>query len=854
MVENNSMSSSDFVPLSDKLLEESIEDRTSVNEQELGSFSSSGTILRLSIGGMTCASCSSIIESVVSSLDGVQSVQVNLATNTATVKYDSDRTGARNIIQSIIDVGYSAQLSEMKPSIDILSKKAELKQFRRTLFISLLFSIPVFLIGMVFHRFPFLEEGLMKEIIPGLSISHFLSWLLTTPVQFGIGKRFYINSYKVLKQRTANMDVLIALGTSASYFYSVLAILINIANPTYHAIVFFDTSAMLISFILLGKYFETVAKGKTSEAIQKLMHLQPTTAFLVVIDENGNLIEEKTMDIDLIQKGDILKVLPGAKIPTDGIVLEGMSSVDESLITGESMPVEKRPNDSLIGGTINQNGLMRMRATRVGSETGLSQIIRLVQEAQTEKAPIQSFADNVASYFVPFVIMIASVTFIFWLTIAVFFGIPQAYQSPGTNSFLFALLFAISVVVIACPCALGLATPTAIMVGTGVGATNGILIKGGLTLELAHRISAIIFDKTGTLTYGKPCVVETEIIRNRFNHKQFFKIVASAEKGSEHPVAIAVVKHAETVMNLTLVSPENFQSKPGEGIACNVGRYSVLVGNRSFMRANHIPISESVEKSMENMERGGKTVILAAINSELEGIIAIADRVKPEARATVNVLRKMGIDSWMVTGDNKLTASTVAAEIGIVHVFSEVLPSQKANKVRELKAQGYVVAMVGDGVNDSPALAEADVGIAIGAGTDIAIEAAGMVLVKNDLTDVVTAIDLSRKTFNRIRINYVWAMIYNLLGIPLAAGILVPAGIAIPPMVAGLAMAFSSVSVVISSLLLKRYQKPNLTENYDDSLSVIENKIKAYGISLNNIQHEEMKLMGRENPDEIGLV
>eukprot|EP01114_Cavostelium_apophysatum_P007114 TRINITY_DN1883_c0_g1_i2.p1 TRINITY_DN1883_c0_g1~~TRINITY_DN1883_c0_g1_i2.p1 ORF type:complete len:1016 (+),score=313.48 TRINITY_DN1883_c0_g1_i2:236-3283(+) len=766
-------------------------------------------VLNLSIGGMTCASCTGIIENVVGNINGVKEVSVNLTTNAARVKYDCDLTGARAIIAAIEDVGYSAVLAEEADVSDNIAKKKELEAMRRELQVALLFTVPVFFIGMVFHEIPYLKDIMELRIFQGLPVSHFLLFVLTTPVQFGIGKRFYINAYKILKHGGANMDVLIAIGTSAAYFYSCLAMVLNIADPAPHgATVFFDTSAMLISLTLLGKFMETLAKGKTSEAIQKLMEMQPHTATLVILDENQALVEEKEIEVELVQRGDILKVVPGSRIPADGIVVQGKSSVDESLITGESLPVSKLPDDRVIAGTINQSGLIRMRATKVGGETGLAQIIRLVQDAQTGKAPIQSFADFIASWFVPVVVIIGIGTFVAWLVIAYVGKVPTKLLDMYGSPILVALLFSISVIVIACPCALGLATPTAIMVGTGIGATNGVLIKGGAVLEMAHKITAVIFDKTGTLTYGKPAVTNTELLTDKLSMNDLYRLVGSAEKGSEHPLAQAVCYHAEKTLGLRLDLPEKFESTSGEGIQCVVRGRMVTIGNRGYLVKNLIGVPAEAENAMQMMERDAKTAILVGIDNYLAAVIGIADQVKPEAKITVATLRKMGIQSWMVTGDNQRTANAIAGQVGITNVFAEVLPSLKAKKVKELKSMGHIVAMVGDGINDSPALAESDVGIAIGAGTDIAIEAAGMVLVKSDLRDVVTAIDLSKRTFNRIRMNYVLSMFYNICGIPLAAGILVPFNIAVHPMMAGLAMAFSSVSVVVSSLLLKRYTKP----------------------------------------------
>lgn len=796
--------------------------------------------LRLDIGGMTCSSCVAMIEHAMGDEPGVVSISVNLATNTAQVVYDPDRTGARAIISAIEDLGYTASVTDSRKSATGTDQKEELRRMKRQLMWSLVFTVPVFIIGMILMDVPAAKFLFEKDVIRGLSIANFMLWVLTTPVQFVIGKKFYVNAYKALKRGAANMDVLVALGTSCAYFYSVGMLVMSMlysanslqstsmvsqhhpmteeqqhSNKMLMSQTYFDTSAMLISFILLGKYFEVLAKGKTSEAIKELMSLQATKALLLVVDEDKNVIEEKHIDIDLVQRGDLLKVIPGEKFPTDGVVVVGRSTVDESIITGESMAVPKIPGDKIIGGTLNLNGMVNMRATRVGSETGLAQIIKLVEQAQAEKAPIQSFADHVSSYFVPIVVSIGVFTFITWLILCASSGTALSWMmAKGETSVLrWALRFTISVIVIACPCALGLATPTAVMVGTGIGAHNGILIKGGAHLETAHKISAVIFDKTGTLTTGKPVVTNWEVFPEvGVDRIKAIQLVASAEAASEHPLASAIVKYATTQLQLKILhQPQQFTSLVGQGIKAVVDEHAVMVGNVQWMEENGISMKEAHEdiiSGVQGLESDGKTVVLFAINSKLGGYVAIADEIKPEAKATIRALKKMNILAWMVTGDNRRTAHAIAKQIGIDHVFAEVLPSQKSKKVGELKGRNYVVAMVGDGINDSPALAEADVGIAIGAGTDVAIEAANIVLVKNDLRDVITAIDLSRKTFNRIRLNYIWACLYNILGIPLAAGVLVPAGIMIPPMLAGLCMAFSSVSVVLSSLHLKTYKKP----------------------------------------------
>jgi len=812
--------------------------------------------IRVAIGGMTCSSCVAMIENNMKSNPFVISINVNLATEVGLVVYDPDQTGPRDIITLIEELGFTAKIADEKnEAMQQDKQKAELNRLRKNLCWSVALTIPVFIFGMILPGVKSARFIYNKDIFPGLNIPNFLMWTLTTPIQFVIGKKFYTNGYKALKHGSANMDVLVALGTSCAYFYSTFMMLFSIiyapsmagmddSNNQAMTMTFFDTSAMLICFVLLGKYLETVAKGKTSEAIRKLMSLQATKAVLV----NGEI--ETEIDIDLVQRGDVLKVFPGEKYPTDGEVISGRSTADESIITGESMAVPKKAGDKIIGGTLNLNGTVHMRATRVGSETGLAQIIRLVEQAQADKAPIQNYADRVSGHFVPTVVIISIVTFLVWLILCAA-GVADGIMEKDheTSPFRFALKFAISVVVIACPCALGLATPTAVMVGTGIGANNGILIKGGGHLETAHKITAVIFDKTGTLTSGKPVVTEYSTFAKFTDKNRVLQLVASAEASSEHPLASAVVNFATVSQSVKILhQPQEFTAVVGQGVKALVDGQDIMIGSRTWMEENNMPLStisdfedkvNAVDEKLKQLEQEGKTVILFAIDNSLAGYMAIADQIKPEALATVRTLRKMGIISWMVTGDNRRTAHAIAKQVGIEHVFAEVLPAHKSKKVHDLRSGGHIVAMVGDGINDSPALAESDVGIAIGAGTDVAMEAANIVLVRSDLRDVITAIDLSRKTFNRIRLNYIWATVYNLLGIPLAAGLLAPAGLAIPPMLAGLCMAFSSVSVVVSSLHLNTYKKPEIKLDDDDDFEMISTKKKGNYIALAEVKVDD---------------
>ena len=824
---------------------------------------------------------------------GVLSVEINLMRQRVIISFDGNITGIRTILDSILEMGFQATLPNMDDD-DIegsKSREAELKYYHNRLVLCALFGIPM-LIMMFMMMIPKLNMILMTRILPGISAGDFVAIICSTPIQFYVGRKFYISAWAALRKRRADMNVLVMLGTTSAYVYSAFAVIYAMFTPSYQPQTFFDTSGMLIPIVFIGKYMETVAKGKTSEAVKQLMSLHASSAILVTgmhFEDDGTQtiasnnhgfseIHEREIDLRLVQRQDILKVQPGAKVPTDGVLVSGNSYIDSSMLTGESMPVEVRVGDNVIGGTINQHGMFYMNATKVGANTQLSQIIRYVREAQTEKAPIQLMADKISGVFVPVVIALALLVFFVWFFITKY---AKVSIPSGNTPFLFALLRAISVIVISCPCALGLATPTAVMVGTGIGAKNGILIKGGRNLEMAHKIKSIIFDKTGTLTSGRPRVTSLDtfgIMRSgspspslslglsslaggvaygtaasssssslqsssssistsaaypssstiSLSLCDFYHTVALAESCSEHPLAATIVEHMKSLLEVehcgsvppaggsasSLVS--DFVYESGMGIKCRVMNRAVAIGNRALMSLCHTAIPDSVEMKMKNMEDFGNTCVIVSIDEHAVALIALADTIKSEAKLVVAHLEKMGITSWMVTGDNRRTANAVAAQIGIRNVMAEVLPGEKADKVRQLQLGGDVVAMVGDGVNDSPALAAADVGIAIGDGTDIAIETADMVLIKNNLLDVITAIDLSKKTFSRIRANYIWAIMYNALGIPLAAGLFWPFGILIPPIAAGIAMAFSSVSVVASSLLLKRYKKPVIPVPLDE--------------------------------------
>ncbi|CAN1327783.1 Copper-transporting ATPase RAN1 [Linum perenne] len=754
-----------------------------------------------------------LLEGILSTSRGVRQFRYNRISTELEVLFDPEVISSRDLVDGV-EGGSNGRfkLHVINPFARMTSKDNDEASTMFRLFISsLFFSIPVFFIRVICPHIPLLYSMLLRRCGPFL-MGDWLKWALVSVVQFVIGKRFYIGAARALKNGSTNMDVLVALGTTASYVYSVCALLYGAAtgfwSPTY-----FETSSMLITFVLLGKYLECLAKGKTSDAIKKLVELAPATALLVVKDKGGN-IQEREIDALLIQPGDTLKVVPGAKVAADGEVVWGSSYVNESMVTGESEPVLKEANSSVIGGTINLHGVLHVKATRIGSDAVLSQIISLVETAQMSKAPIQKFADFVASIFVPVVIALSLITWLGWYIGGTIGAYPEQWLPEHGNFFVFSLMFSISVVVIACPCALGLATPTAVMVATGVGAKHGVLIKGGDALERAEKIKYVIFDKTGTLTQGKATVTSAKIFTG-MDRGEFLKWVASAEASSEHPLAKAIVeyarhfhffdgpsptKEARNCIQSTILSPHSTTLMPEQ------------VGNRKLMIENGIEILTHVEDFLVELEDSAKTGILVAFDDDLIGVIGVADPLKREAAVVIEGLQKMGVEPIMVTGDNWRTARAVAKEVGIKDVRAEVMPAGKADVVRSFQKDGSLVAMVGDGINDSPALAASDVGMAIGAGTDIAIEAADYVLMRNNLEDVITAIDLSRKTFARIRLNYMFAMVYNVVAIPIAAGVFFPyMRMELPPWAAGACMALSSVSVVCSSLLLRRYKKPRLT-------------------------------------------
>uniref|UniRef100_A0A8C3VE84 P-type Cu(+) transporter n=1 Tax=Catharus ustulatus TaxID=91951 RepID=A0A8C3VE84_CATUS len=796
-------------------------------------------ILELVVRGMTCASCVHKIESTLMKTNGVLYCSVALATNKAHIKYDPEAIGPRDVIQVIKDLGFTTSLVKKDRSASHLDHKQEIRQWKRSFVVSLVFCIPVMGLMIYMMEMEALHSSMVLEyqLMPGLSVMNFLSFLFCVPVQVFGGWHFYIQASRALRHNTANMDVLVVLATSIAFLYSTIILLVAMAERAkVNPVTFFDTPPMLFVFISLGRWLEHVAKGKTSEALARLISLQATEATIVTLGPDNVLLSEEQVDVDLVQRGDIVKVVPGGKFPVDGRVIEGHSMVDESLITGEAMPVTKKPGNTVIAGSINQNGTLLISATHVGADTTLSQIVKLVEEAQTSKAPIQQFADKLSGYFVPFIVAVSVVTLLAWIIIGfVDFEIVEKYFLGYNKSISaaeviirFAFQCSITVLCIACPCSLGLATPTAVMVGTGVGAQNGILIKGGEPLEMAHKVKVVVFDKTGTITHGTPEVMQVKFLveGNLLPRHKMLAILGTAESSSEHPLGAAITKYCKKELNSeTLGTCTDFQVVPGCGISCKVTniecwclpseapvtsqKYSVLIGNREWMTRNGLQVRNEVDKAMMEHERRGRTAVLAAVDGVLCGLIAIADTVKPEAELAVHTLKSMGLEVVLMTGDNSKTARSIASQVGITKVFAEVLPSHKVAKVKQLQDEGKRVAMVGDGINDSPALAMANVGIAIGTGTDVAIEAADVVLIRDDLMDVVASIDLSRKTVKRIRINFVFALIYNLIGVPIAAGVFLPIGLVLQPWMGSAAMAASSVSVVLSSLLLKMYQKPS---------------------------------------------
>lgn len=774
--------------------------------------------VHLKLEGVNCPEDAAVIQTTLELAEGVNEVEMDLAREKVVIAYDPDLTGPRSLIHCIKEAShgsksYNASLY-IAPRRRESEQQEEVRMYRNQFLLSCLFSVPVFIFSMVLPMLHPYGNWLEYKIYNMLSIGMLLRWMLCTPVQFVIGRRFYVGAYHALRRKSTNMDVLVALGTNAAYFYSVYVMIKALTSDKFEGQDFFETSSMLISFILLGKYLEIVAKGKTSDALAKLTDLAPDTACLVKLDNDGNVISEEEISTQLIQRNDVFKIIPGSKVPVDGIVITGQSHVNESMITGEATPVAKRPGDKVIGGTMNENGCLLVKATHVGSETALSQIVQLVEAAQLARAPVQKLADQISRFFVPTVVVAAFFTWLGWFILGLIGLYPTWWIPKAMDGFELALQFGISVLVVACPCALGLATPTAVMVATGKGASQGVLIKGGDALEKAHKVKTVVFDKTGTLTIGKPAVVSA-VLFSSYSMEEFCDLATAAEVNSEHPIAKAVMEHAKRLRKKFGSSTDHnaevkdFEVHPGAGVSGKVGEKVVLVGNRKLMRASNVAIGHEVQDYLSENEQMARSCVLVAIDGKIAGAFAVTDPVKPEAGRVISFLHSMGISSIMVTGDNWATAKAISKQVGIQEVFAETDPVGKADRIKDLQMKGMTVAMVGDGINDSPALVAADVGMAIGAGTDVAIEAADIVLIKSNLEDVITAIHLSRKTMSRIRLNYVWALGYNVLGLPIAAGILYPfTGIRLPPWLAGACMAASSLSVVCSSLLLQSYKKP----------------------------------------------
>ncbi len=741
--------------------------------------------IELKISGMGSTHCSNLIENALKKTQGIIEARVEFANERAIIKYNPELITKAQIEKIISGLGYK---SEEKSALDKEkeARKKEIKDLKKRFIISLIFGIPLLYFSMGWM------VGLPIPAIENIALQALIQLVLTTPVII-VAFKLYTSGIKSLLHKAPNMDSLIFIGTSAAYLYSIaisLAVWFKIGNYGVENL-YYEITAFILIFILLGKYLEAITKGKTSEALKKLIGLQPKTA---KIEREG---KEMEISIEEVQPGDIVVVRAGEKIPVDGIVIEGTSAVDEKVITGESMPVTKRKGDEVIGATMNQSGMLKFRATKVGKETMLAQIIKIVEEAQASKAPIQLLADKVSLYFVPAVIVIAILAFGFWFLLA---GMP----------FVFALAILITVLIIACPCALGLATPTAIMVGTGLGAENGILIKGAVALETAHKLEVVIFDKTGTLTKGEPDVTDV-ISFLEYEKREVLKFAAIAEKGSEHPIGEAIVKGAKE-RKIEVENGENYETIAGKGIKCSYRSKWIYVGSRGLMRDNKIIVDEKTENELQKLENEGKTVVLVSFDQKVIGSVAVADTLEEFSKEAIEQLKKMNQEVWLITGDNERTAEAIAKQVGMDEdkVIAQVLPGEKAKKVKELQEKGKIVAFVGDGINDAPALAQADVGIAIGSGTDIAMETGDIILIKDDLRDVVTAIDLSGYTIRKIRQNLFWAFFYNAVGIPIAAGVLYPFfGFLLNPMIAAAAMAFSSVSVVSNALLMKRY-KPRI--------------------------------------------
>jgi len=778
----------------------------------------------LSLFGMHCSSCANIIERSLKKVPGVKQANVNFAAEKASILFDKGLSSTKNLMEAVAKAGYSAEEIDAKDAeYERRKREKEISSFFNKFLFSFILSLPM-LYFMLLDFFKWLPGE--QAFAPYIGV---FSLLLTIPVQFIIGAGFYRGMWSALKMKTFNMDSLIAIGTSTAFFYSFYNyVSYALANNSFIGVggmkipnLYFETAAYLITFVILGKWLEIRTKGKTSDAIKKLMGLQAKTARVI---RDGQTLD---IAIDDVAHGEIIIVRPGEKIPVDGKITKGSSAVDESMITGESIPLEKNVGDAVVGGTINKTGSFEFEATRIGSETTLAQIIRLIEEAQGSKAPIQNFADNISAWFVPAVIAIAIVTFLVW------------YFALG-STLSFALMAFTSVIVIACPCALGLATPTSLMVGTGKGAEYGVLVKGGEALEAASNISAIVFDKTGTLTKGKPEVTDVLSFGN-MDEDEVLAVAASLEKLSEHPLAEAIYAYAQEE-NVNLEDVHNFKAIPGHGVQGDINDLTYYVGNRKLMVDILGLEIDKINRKMSRLEEQGKTAMVLATKESVIGAIAVADTVKETSREAVEKIKKMGIDVYMITGDNARTAKAIAEQVGITNVLAEVLPEDKANEVKKIQDTGKKVAMVGDGINDAPALAQSNVGIAMGSGTDVTMEAGDIVIMKSDLNDVVTSFQLSKETMGKIKQNMFFALFYNAIGIPIAARVFFTLGLVLKPELAGLAMAMSSISVVGNSLLLRLF-KPN-KRNY---ISIIAPIIMVIVFTLGFIEFARFSSGMEEN-------
>eukprot|EP00124_Ichthyophonus_hoferi_P003091 Ihof_evm7s247 gene=Ihof_evmTU7s247 len=739
-----------------------------IRETEIGT-------IELLIGGMTCSSCIATIERNLSQQPGIMSVAVALATHTAHLSYNAEIIGVRTIVEVIEDLGFTAEL-KLNDRHTFPTSNDEAHNWKIRFLICLIFFIPTMLMHQVLHRIPAAHMFLMKELLPGLCISDLILFIFASIIQFGIGKEFYISAYKSLRHWSPNMDALIVIGSSCAYLFSLgVTISAMIHKPSmgtmhqpHHPQTFFDTSVMLFTFVCLGRWLEKMATGKTSDALKDLMALQPSQAVLLntSVSESGQTITtERIIDTSLVQRGDVIKVVSGTKIPVDGVVIYGQSSIDESMITGESVPIHKTIGSQVIGGTINQSGYLNIKATTVGAQSALSQIVKLIEEAQVRKAPIQRLADRVSSVFVPGIVLIATLTLVTWLVLTYTRTVPVA---PPDSCLYHSLTFCISVLVVACPCALGLATPTAVMVGTGVGAKHGILIKGGGVLEMAHRITTIVFDKTGTLTHGHPNVAAMVALvdEQALPRVRLIELMGVVETASEHPYGIAICNYAKSMLMIGAFKAATTTTfAPGGGIIGEIDGMRVVIGNRDCIESQGAVLNTKSEEVMQELYERHMTPILMAVDGVVACILGLTDTVKPDAADAVRLLKSMGKRVLMISGDNITTAQAVARQVGIEesNVYGNVLPAKKSQVIKDLQQSGEVVAMVGDGINDSPALAQANLGIAIGSGTDVAMETAGIVLMKNKLIDVVTAIHLSKATVYRIRLNFFFACIYNVI-------------------------------------------------------------------------------------------